>query len=190
MLRVNLLPTQKRAKVANIEKEVILFVFTLLLIGIGIFFVNQRLSNRTASLESKKDSLVKIKKSLEPKLERIKEIEKTISQIEKKLKVIKRIRTKQSLPVQYLNNLVKELPRKKIWFNSLKMNSQGHINLTGIALDNQAFASYVKDLRSTRFVEDVKLKQTSRKKIKGLDLISFRCLVQSSPLEQVSAASN
>lgn len=190
MLTINLLPAQKRAKVANVEKQAVLFVLTLILIVICMFLIQQRVSNKVTALENKKDSHVNTLENLQPKIDRINEIENTLSQIKNKLNVIKQIRTKQSLPIQYLNNLVQKLPSKKIWFDSLQMDSQGDINLAGVALDNQAFAGYVKDLKSTPYIKDIIIKQTSRKRIKDLDLISFRCSIKSKSLEKNATSSD
>ena len=189
MLKINLLPAQERAKVANVEKEVVLFGLSLLFILICLFLVQQQLSNKVNALENQKESLVNTKNQLQPKIDRIDKVEKKINKIQNRLNVIKKIRKRQSLPVQYLKNLVDNMQGDKIWFNSLQMGSKGDIELSGIAINNQAFAEYVEDLKTTALIQDINIKQTSRKEIKGLNLISFECSIISEPQEQNSTSS-
>ncbi len=186
MLTINLLPTQKRPKVANIEKQAALFVLSLVLILVAIFLLQNKLAHRVQALENKKDSHLSTLQELQPQIDKIKEIKDTLKEIKNKLEVIKKIRTKQSLPIQYLNNMVQKLPEDKILFDSLRMSSQGNINLTGVAMDNQAFASYVKKLKLTPFVGDINIKKTSRRQIKNLNFVSFNCLIKSKPPEKNS----
>ena len=190
MLTINLLPAQKRAKVANVEKQAVLFVLTLILILTSMFLFQHRLSNKVSTLEEKKESRENTLKELQPKINRINEIKDTISTIKNKLNVIKEIRTKQSQPILYLNNLVQKLPQDKIWFDSLQMNSNGDINISGVAMDNQVFASYVRDLKATSYIDDIIIKQTSRKKIRDLDFVSFNCMIKSNPLDSNSTSSD
>jgi len=188
MLKINLLPAQERAKVANVEKEVVLFGLSLLFILICLFLVQQQLSKKVNALENQKESLVNTKNKLQPKIDRIDEVEKKINKIQSRLNVIKKIRKRQSLPVQYLKNLVANMQGDKLWFNSLQMGSNGDIELSGVSMNNQAFAEYVEKLKSTSLIRDINIKQTSRKEIKGLNLISFECSIISKSQEQNSTS--
>jgi type IV pilus assembly protein PilN len=70
------------------------------------------------------------------------------------------------------------LPEDKLWYKSMRMNAKGKISLNGVALDNQAFARYLQGLRSSDYIQNVFLGQTSRQKVRGLELVAFKCSVQ------------
>jgi type IV pilus assembly protein PilN len=177
MLRINLLPKQKRAKVSNVEKELVLFVLVLVMVGIGGYFAQSWIGTKVDRLQEIKQEKSAVKRKLQHKVARISKIKDQIEETKEKIGIIKKIRAKQSLPIRYLNELVAQLPKDKIWFKSLNLDPGGNLNLSGIALDNQAFASYIQHLRSSRYIHDISLKQTSRKNIKGLGLVSFQCRI-------------
>jgi type IV pilus assembly protein PilN len=177
MLRINLLPKQKRAKVSNVEKELVLFVLVLAMVGIGAYFTQSWIGSKVDRLQGIKQEKRAVKRQLQRKVARIGKIKDQIEETKEKIEIIKKIRAKQSLPIRYLNELVAQLPKDKIWFESLNLNSGGDLNLSGIALDNQAFASYIQHLRNSEYIRDINLKQTSRKNIKGLGLVSFQCRI-------------
>ena len=178
MIRINLLPVQKRAKVTNVEKELVLFVLVLILAGLSMAMTQRWLSNQVNELEQVKQERVQEKNRLQKKVRRINEIEKKLRATSNRINVIKQIRSEQSLPVRYLDELVTTLPEDKMWFQSLRLSSNGGIQLNGIALDNQVFAMYVKNLRQSPYIQDVTLNRTSRKSISGLGLVSFQCSIK------------
>lgn len=183
MLHINLLPLKKRAKVANVEKEIILFFLVHILLILSVFWIQNNITSKVKELKQVHSQRTTYKNKLLAKLSKTNKLEKEISQTKSKIKIIKKIRQGQNLPVMYLNELVTHLIADKIWFESLKMNNNKNINLQGIALDNQAFAQYAKNLRNTPVIKDIILKQTARRNIRDLDLIGFQCRIntQSNP---------
>jgi len=178
MIRINLLPKQKRAKVSNVEKEVVLYVLILCILGISVYFTNSWITSRVSSLEQTKKQKQVVRNKLLRKTREIREIEDQLKEIASRVDAIKMIRSKQGLPIRYLNELVVNLPQESIWFESLQMRSDGTLSLQGIAMDNQIFATYIKTLRESEYVQDVRLGQTSRKDINNLSLIAFTCTIQ------------
>jgi len=178
MIRINLLPVQKRAKVSNVEKELFLFVLILVLAGLSMVMTQRWLTAQVRDLEQVKQERVQEKNRLLKKIQRINAIEKKLQATRTRIDVIKEIRAAQSLPVRYLDEMVTTMPEDKMWFESLRLSANGAIQLNGIALDNQVFAMYVKKLRQSPYVQDVTLNRTSRKSISGLGLVSFQCNIR------------
>ncbi len=180
MLRINLLPSQKRAKVADIHKEVVLYFLVVALVLLGMFFTQNWLQQKESRLTEIKQKKTAQKNALLKKIGRINKMEKQLAEVKNKIEIIKKIRGEQNLPVRRLNEMVSLLPEDKLWYKSIQMNAKGRISLNGVALDNQAFARYVQSLRGSSYIQNVFLGQTSRQKIHGLELVSFKCSLQTS----------
>ena len=177
MIKINLLPEHSRIRVANVEKEVVLYglmvVLLILVMGLGQRWMSQRLQSARELQEQKTAHKLELLK----KIGKINQLEKDTQQLQAYILAIKSIRSEQSRPVRFLDELVKNLPQDRIWFESLNLNQDQHIDLTGVALDNQIFANYVKKLRKSPIISDVVLHQTSRKNIRKFSLVAFRCRV-------------
>jgi type IV pilus assembly protein PilN len=100
-----------------------------------------------------------------------------LKDIEGRIKIIKDIRLRQGLPVKYIDEIVVNMPKDKMWFETFSLNANGNIALSGVALDNQVFASYVEKLRLSKYIKFVDTRRTSRRAIQGLGLVSFQCSV-------------
>ncbi len=177
MITINLLPEKSRTQVANVEKEVILFVLMLILLLIGLSFSQRWISHQVQSAREIKEQKTAQKLELLKKIGTINQLEKKTQELQAYIQAIRSIRAEQSHPVRFLDTLVSKLPPDKIWFESLALNEDKHIDLTGVALDNQVFADYVKDLRTSPYILDVILHQTNQKKIQEYSLVAFRCRI-------------
>ncbi|MFW6243742.1 MAG: PilN domain-containing protein [Desulfovibrionales bacterium] len=181
MIRVNLLPVQKRARVTNVEKELILFVLTLVLLAIVLSLTQGWVASKVNGLESEKRKNLAIKNELSQRLEKYHEMEAALDRVSSRLEAIKAIRKDQGLPVRYVDTLVSRMPEEKMWFESLLMKSNGEINLSGVALDNQVFAAYVEELRISPYIRSVSIGQTSRRTVQNLDLVAFQFRIKAGP---------
>ena len=178
MIKINLLPEQKQARVANVEKEMVLFVLVLILLGCSLFFTHNWITTRVDTLQAALSEKNAQKIQFLKKIGKINGLEKKSKEARQYIEVIKSIRSKQSRPVRFLDAVIINLPRDQIWFQSLQMEQDTHLEVTGIALDNQIFASYVKELRSSPIISNVILHQTSRKRIREYNLVAFRCRIE------------
>ncbi len=183
MIQINLLPVQTRAKVSHVEKELVLFVLILVLAGVSMAMTQRWLGSQVHALEQVKQDRVQEKNRLLKRIKRINDIEEKLQATRTRINVIKKIRARQSLPVRYLDELVTTLPKDKMWFESLRLSANGGIQLNGIALDNQVFAMYVKNLRQSPYIQDVTLNRTSRKSIRELGLVAFQCSIKAGESE-------
>lgn len=178
MIKINLLPEQKRARVANVEKEIVLFVLVLILLGCSLFFTHNWITSRVDTLQDALAEKNAKKIQLLKKIGEINNLEKKSEEARQYIEVIKSIRSRQSRPVRFLDAVISNLPQDQIWFESLQMEQDTHLEVTGVALDNQIFAGYVKDLRLSPIISNVILHQTSRKRIREYNLVAFRCRIE------------
>ena len=143
MIRINLLPKQKRVKVSNARKEVWLWVLLGLVVasavGSSLFWVNSTI----ADLERDKTAKTMVRATLLTKVAKVNSLKRQMAEVQRKIGIIRSIREKQGLPVQYIDTLVTRLPEGKIWFEAFSLGSDGRMDIRGVALNNQSFASYV-----------------------------------------------
>lgn len=181
MIKINLLPQQKRAKVTNLEKDLAIAIIAGCCMVGSVLAVDYVYSSRLSSLVADETGKVQIKKELEEKVAKVNSVLSELKSLEARIQAIKDIRQQQGLPVKYIDELVVHLPKNKIWLETFSMGSNGMVALTGVALDNQSFALYVEELRSSKYIARVDTQRTSRKTVGELGLISFQCTIATKP---------
>jgi len=185
MIRINLLPQQKRAKASQAGKELTLCLVALLLMLSGIGGVQYWLYQKEEALEQRVAAKAEQKNALFEKIRHLQKQEKQMEDLEERIQAIKIIREAQGRPVQYLDTLVSLLPEDAIWFESLEFFRNTGVNLRGVALDNQAFAAYVRELRSVPQIAAIQTRRTSRRRIQNFDLVEFQTnILTKSPEKQ------
>ncbi len=177
MLTINLLPHKKQPLQTDHKKQTLLFILILLLLGTGILQFRQMLTNKIEGLKEERNRKQTVQHELQKKLAKIQGMKKELQGLDQRVAIIREIRSEQGMPVRYLDVIAGHVPANKMWFESLNMDSNGRITLSGIALDNQVFAQYLKKLRRSNRIADISLQQTQRKSIQSLDLVAFRCSI-------------
>ena len=173
MIKINLYPYKKTKRGLSIELELGIYVLTLLVISILLFFVNTKINNHINHLANIKSQKQNLNRLLIKKVKIVNNYKKQLKELNYKIKVIKEIRKSQNMPVIYLSELVTNFIKEKLWFTSLKLSSNKDIDLSGVALDNHILAQYIKNLRHSKYTKEVYLKQSEKRKIMGYSLVSF-----------------
>ena len=178
MIKINLLPQQKRTKTTNIEKSFVVFALGVVLVLGSVFGVDYFFSSQLEELNEGVAAKTQTKKLLEKEVAKVNETIQALKDIEGRVKVIKDVRLRQGLPVKFIDEIVVNMPQNKMWVETFTVDPNGNIALTGVALDNQAFVSYVERLRLSKYIASVDTRRTSRRAIDGLGLVSFECSVK------------
>lgn len=178
MIKINLLPQQKRTKSTNIEKSFVFFVFGVLLVFGSVFAVDYYFSAQLADLNASVSKKTQTKTLLEKEVAKVNRTIQELQDIEGRIKIIKQVRLRQGLPVKYIDEVVTNIPQNKLWVEKFNVDASGNIALTGVALDNQAFVSFVERLRLSKYIASVDTRKTSRREVDGLGLVSFECSVK------------
>ncbi|KAF5040209.1 hypothetical protein DSECCO2_535900 [anaerobic digester metagenome] len=177
MIKINLLPQQKRSKSTNVEKGAVFFILAILLMLGSVYGVDYYFSSELSTLQSSVAAKQQTRALLEKEVAIVNSVIQELKDIETRIKVIKDIRLRQGLPVKYIDEIVVNLPKDKMWFETFTINANGNIALSGVALDNQVFASYVERLRLSKYIKVVDTRRTSRRAVDGLGLVAFECSV-------------
>lgn len=177
MIKINLLPQQKRSKSTNVEKSVVLLGLGIVVLIASVFAVDYYFNSHLAALTASVAEKTQTKTLLEKEVAKVNGILQELKDIEGRIKTIKDVRLRQGLPVKYIDEIVVNMPQNKMWVETFTVNANGNVSLSGVALDNQAFVSYVEKLRLSKYIASVDTRRTSRRAIDGLGLISFECSV-------------
>lgn len=178
MIKINLLPQQKRTKSTNVEKSLVFFVLGVVVLFGSVFGVDYYFSSQLGELNAAVTAKTQTKSLLEKEVAKVNQTIQALQDIEGRIKIIKDVRQRQGLPVKYIDEIVINMPENKLWVETFNIDANGNIALSGVALDNQAFVTYVERLRLSKYIASVDTRRTSRRAIDGLGLVSFECSVK------------
>lgn len=172
MLKINLLPIRQLKRRAKAQNQLMgmaaLFVLTLLV----IFLVGYLQYQKANGLEKDISSLNAKKQSYTPTLNKIAQLKKDREELTKKTDIIKQLKVESSLTVHVIDEIASKLDNQRMWLESLQQQG-GSLSLSGVALDNQTIAQFMDNLKTSPFVQDVSLTNSSLKVVSGRNLKSF-----------------
>ncbi len=178
MIYINLLPIEEIKERARAYHQLLVFFLgflclLLILGGVGVFQATtaSQLNADLSRLQNEKHQYTKI-------LDQIKKFKQDRSLTEKKIAVIKELKKTSALTVHILDEVAKLTPTKRLWLKSLSQTGNS-LQLTGMALDNRTIAQYMDNLKTSPYINEVSLKNSTLAKYAGRDLKSFAisCLI-------------
>jgi type IV pilus assembly protein PilN len=181
MIKINLLPHAKRAKTSDAEKQVMLFVLLILVVSVAVVSLGIWSGGKVRELEKVVQEKEARKQMLMSRVGRVNSLLRELEAVEANIRAIREIRLKQQLPVRYVDESVRILPGERMWFENMNLSRDGVLDIRGVALDNQAFAMYVDDLRKSAYVRNVMTQRTSSRRVMDLDLVEFQFQVRAGP---------
>ena len=172
MVYINLLPIREIKKRIKAIQQLSLFgvSFVCLLVAIGVFWFYQ--ANIVSALANEIPSLNQEKQSYNIILAQIAKLEQDKKLIENKIAVIHELQKTKAITVHVLDEIAKLTPSKRMWLTSLDQNGMG-VRLAGMALDNQTIAKYMETLKTSEYISDVNLVNTTLAAFAGRNLKSF-----------------
>ncbi|PHR27561.1 MAG: pilus assembly protein PilN [Desulfotalea sp.] len=185
MLKINLLPVRQLKRKAKAKKQLTLtFLFFLLLIAMlsAVGFIQ---AQKVGSLQTEITQLTSEKNSYSKTLRDIATLKKDKVEVERKTKIINKLKSNSTLTVRVLDEVAKRIDNQRLWLTSLHQQ-QSSLRLSGIALDNQTIAQFMDGLKESPFITGVTLTNSSLKIISGKNLKNFdlKCSVaQPAPAE-------
>jgi type IV pilus assembly protein PilN len=167
MIKINLLHVRKEKKKIGVRREIIIGIFSIVLLLVALFLVHWKLT------KDKEETLTKISdtkkeiayyKSLTTEVNKAKESQKILQD---KLNVINSLRKAKATPAKVLDELSIDKP-EKIYFESVRKDGT-KLGIEGIALDDETVATFMTNLRRSKMFKNVDLivsEQTEQSKIK------------------------
>lgn len=173
MIRINLLG-KDIIKREYIKEELPLHLLSMLFLLIIIICMQFFISSKISSLNSRVSSLKGEMAKYEKVKNRLTELEKKRTALDKRLKVVETLQQGRIGPVCVLDELATNLPEKRLRLNSLSLEQQGTLlTLEGIALDNETIADFMRRLDSSPYFEGIDLVESAQKVVNGVKLKRF-----------------
>lgn len=186
MIRINLLPFRTERKKENVRRQVSLFLLSMVLVLLVLFYYN-------FSLNSKIGKLNKNIQTANAELEKYNEINKEIARIKKtldvlrkKMAVIAQLESDRYAPVILLDTMTQVLVEKRMWFTELSVQEKD-VKISGIALDEKTVADFMVRLQNCGLFSDVELKSVKRTTVEKSNLKSFQIVCTKIQPEQPKA---
>ena len=191
MLKINLLPIRQLKRRATAQKQLMgmagLFLLTLSVLVVIGYIQHQQ----AQTLQQEITALTTKKQSYTPTLTKIAQLKKDREELSRKTEIIKQLKVDSSLTVHVLDEVAAKLDKQRMWLESLNQQG-GALALSGVALDNQTIAQYMDNLKTSAFIQDVSLTNSSLKVVSGRNLKSFElsCSVAFPKVENTANTQN
>ncbi len=160
MIRINLLPVKEAQRAIGRRQQlsVALLGFALALLVMVIPYILQ--GHAMTRLDGEIDQLRTEVAKFEEQTRDLRDLDKKRKELQAKLKVIEDLNQKRVGPVRILEDLSSATP-EKLWLVEFT-DANGQATITGLALDNQTIATFMRQLQSSKYFYDVDLLETSQ----------------------------
>lgn len=170
MIRINLLkPEQKEIEEptagppVEVEKKkaplfILFYVVTIVACGALFIYQKNTLARETSLLQQRQEE----RRRLQDVIAVLDELEAQKSEFEKKIQLIKDLKTEKSDAVIVLDELSKLIP-DWVWFKKVNFNSR-RVRIEGRALTNNLIADYIYYLEESNFFRNVNLISSIQKR--------------------------
>ena len=160
MIRINLLPVRAlKAEVAR-RQELTIGVMCIVLTSIVIVAFHIIQSSSLSSHEKELAGLQNEIKTLNTNAKGVTNLKKEIGVLKQKLKVIDVLGKKRTGPARVMESLSSAMP-PRLWLTEFK-ESGGNLSISGMAVDNQTIAGFLKALSASPYFENVELGETTQ----------------------------
>jgi type IV pilus assembly protein PilN len=171
MIRINLLPVKQTAQAERQRQELTragLALVLLVILGVAIRVQQGRelsaAETRTAELE---DAL----KALDSQVRDVNDLDAKKKALDGKLKVIADLGRKRVGPVGVMYDLARATP-DRVWLTDFT-ETGGATNITGLAVDNQIVAEFLRNLSTSPYFTTVDLVETTQEQAGEIKLRKF-----------------
>jgi type IV pilus assembly protein PilN len=174
MIKINLLPTKKKApkKVIDLQQQILLAVLVIIFSLIIMWFFLSKQQRLIASLQKEKITAEARAQEQDNMLKEVKNVEEERKKVAEKIEVIERLKKNQAGPVRLLDEISRALPQG-VNIGSLS-ESNNNINLDGMAFTNDDVVRFVDNLKASRYLSDVALLETSQGSLGSTTIYKYR----------------
>jgi type IV pilus assembly protein PilN len=171
VIRINLLPVREVQREAGRRQEtrLIYLVVTLLVVVLAAIDIGSRL--RLAPLKREKAKLQNEIVALEKQAVEYTKLDAERQDLDEKVKAITTLEAKKVGPVGVLADLSNAAP-EEVWLLEFK-EAGGLATISGLGLDDQTIANFMRNLGKSRYFEGVDLVETMQSEQDGVALKRF-----------------
>ena len=174
MIKINLLPTKKKApkKVIDLQQQLLLGVLVIVLSLIVMWFFWNKQKDLIASLEKNKIVTEARIHEQDNMLKEVKNVEDERKKVSEKIEVIEKLKKNQAGPVRLLDEVSRALPQG-VNLASLVENNN-NINIDGTAFTNDDVVRFVENLKASPLLSNVTLLETSQAKQENVTTYKYK----------------
>ena len=160
MIRINLLPLKEAQRALGRRRQMSVAMLSisvaLLMMVVPFVLQGRQLANVEYEIQQLNGELVK----LNDQTREVRDLDKKRAELHAKLKVIEDLKQKRVGPVRMLEDLGVAVP-EKLWLVEFS-DLSGNATITGMALDNQTIATFMRHLQVSKYFYDVDLEKSSQ----------------------------
>jgi Tfp pilus assembly protein PilN len=144
-------------------------IFLLLVVALAGFYLYQKkaMDQERQLLNQAKEE----KSKLQYVIAKLDELQKQKASVDKKINLIRELKSQQDLAVRIMDELSKTLP-EWVWLNEVSFDSK-NIQIRGNALSNNLIADFIANLESDPYFESVNLIASTQKTSKNDQYLEF-----------------
>lgn len=168
MIRINLLPTRVNKKVEAAKRQGVLAVIGLVAVIALCGWSYLSLASEVTSVEEENVVLQQDIDRLKKIIGQVEEFKAQKVELEKKIEVIKRLKSERTGPVFLLDEVAQAIP-EKVWIT--KLTEKGpRVNIVGRSINMEYIGQFTEALRRSAHIESVEVGPTKRVKVKAADI--------------------
>jgi len=171
MIRINLLPVEEAQRAAGRRQELALGTLVIAIAVLGLVAAHLWQGVRVGSARRELRRLTQEIASIEGPYSDALRIEQQKLELREKLRVIGQLEAKKVGPVRILADLSSATP-DKLWLTEFA-DTNGTLKLTGLGVDEQTVADFLRRLGTLPFFQSVDLDETSQVNQDGAKLKKF-----------------
>lgn len=160
MIRINLLPVKEAQRAVGRRQRLSVALLSgavAILVMVVPYVLQER---RLARVQTEIDQLTAEIAKFDEQTREVRDLDKKRGELTAKLKIIEQLKQKRVGPVRILDDLSKAAP-DKLWLVDFT-DANGSATMTGMALDNQTIATFMRQLQTSKYFFDVDLVETSQ----------------------------
>jgi type IV pilus assembly protein PilN len=171
VIRINLLPVREVEREAGRRQETRLVYLSAALVLVVLAGIEVATRMRLAPLEREYAKLQSDIVALDKKSAELTKLETERKELEEKLKTIATLEAKKEGPVNVLSDLSDAAP-EQVWLLEFK-ESGGLATISGLGLDDQTIANFMRNLNNSPYFDSVDLVETAQSELDGVQLKRF-----------------
>ncbi len=171
MIRINLLPVREVEREAGRRQETRLVYLGAVLVLVLLGSIDVATRMRLKPLKQEYTQLQADIVALDKKSAELSKLEGERKELEEKLKTIATLEAKKVGPVNVLADLSDAAP-DQVWLLEFK-ESGGLATISGLGLDDQTIADFMRKLDSSPYFDSVDLVETAQSELDGVQLKHF-----------------
>ena len=158
MIKINLLA--KRKKTFSASRELVIGITCLMVLFVAGIFWYYQLTSDISNFQSQISEAKQQLETAQVKVKKIDKLKEEKQELEKKMGLIKELKSKQKGPATLLNQISLIIP-DEIWLSSLSTKGD-QLTLEGMSLTANNVANFMKSLENTRALTQIELDKTEQ----------------------------